>query len=77
MNVISVMNRAIALKEAIEVALVTTCMAKDSPVGKGSRPDFVRFGRIPVNFKGALMVPDLSAACLADAKQHNNKKQRT
>ena len=32
------------------------------------RPDFLRFASIPVNFKGALMVPDLSAACLAEAK---------
>ncbi len=32
------------------------------------RPDFLRFSSIPVNFKGALMVPDLSAACLAEAK---------
>ena len=68
-----------ALKEEIEMALTQTCMAKDSPVGKGSRPDFVRFDHIPVNFKGALMVPDLSAACLAEAKRQglgSSKKQK-
>ena len=73
----SVMDRAVALKDKIEVALTTTCLEKDSPVGKGSRPDFVRFDKIPLNFKGALMVPDLSAACLAHAKHQKNKKQRT
>lgn len=72
-------ERAAALKMEIEVALTTTCVAKDSPVGKGSRPDFVRFDAIPVNFKGALMVPDLSTACLQEAKSlgvGNSKKQK-
>ena len=61
-------EKATAAQAAIEKALTATCKAKDSVVGKGSRPDFLRFDSIPVNFKGALMVPDLSAACLADAK---------
>ncbi|HOI73012.1 MAG TPA: class I adenylate-forming enzyme family protein [Syntrophales bacterium] len=31
-------------------------------VSKGSRPDFVRFAPIPLNFKGAILVPELKKA---------------
>ena len=37
--------------------------AKGSGVSKGSVPDFVRFGTVPVNFKGAVQVPELVAQC--------------
>jgi len=34
-------------------------------VSKGSRPDFVRFAPIPLNFKGAILVPELKKAFAA------------
>jgi len=28
-------------------------------VSKGSRPDYVRFARIPISFNGAILIPQL------------------
>jgi len=28
-------------------------------VSKGARPDYIRFAKIPLNFKGAVLVPQL------------------
>jgi hypothetical protein len=53
---------------AVSAALLGAVRAKGSGVGKGCWPDFVRFGTIPVNFKGAIKVPELTAACTEEAK---------
>jgi hypothetical protein len=41
-------------------------------VAKGFRPDYVRFASIPVNFKGALLVPELKRA-FAEFLSQNRK----
>ena len=39
--------------------------AAKGSVSKGSRPDRLRFAKIPRNFKGAILVPDLKKDCEA------------
>ena len=39
-------------------------------VSKGARPDGLRFGRIPRNFKGAVLAKELAAACAEDFPRH-------
>lgn len=51
----------------LSTALLTGVRGKTSYVGKGSWPDFVRFGEVPRNFKGAIQVPELEAMALAEA----------
>ena len=61
-------DAATAIQSEISNALLVDARSKASGVSKGSWPDFVRFDRIPVNFKGAIRIPDLDAACTEDAK---------
>jgi hypothetical protein len=51
--------RAQAKRSDIEATFLSAC---SKAVSKGSKPDRVRFGIIPRNFKGAIQVPDLKAA---------------
>ena len=64
-------------KSNFETALadefVSAACQKDSGISKGSRPSFVRFGQIPRNFKGAILVKELKADWERELK---NKKRR-
>jgi acyl-CoA synthetase (AMP-forming)/AMP-acid ligase II len=51
------LNEEIAHREE---ELKATFIEKASrKVSKGSRPDYVRFARIPISFKGAILIPQL------------------
>lgn len=58
---------------ALADEFVSVACQKDSGISKGSRPSFVRFGQIPRNFKGAILVKELKADWERELK---NKKRR-
>eukprot|EP00944_MAST-04C_sp_MAST-4C-sp1_P011930 g11930.t1 len=58
---------------ALANEFVSAACQKDSGISKGSRPSFVRFGQIPRNFKGAILVKELKADW---ERELENKKRR-
>lgn len=58
--------KAVGVKDAFTAALTVAAKKAKDVVGKASVPDFVRFGAIPRNFKGAILVKQLLVEASVD-----------
>ena len=71
---------AAATRERIREAFASGVMGRG--VSKGAKPDALRFGVVPRNFKGAVLIRDLTQAWKAaagrdDSTEPDSKKART
>ena len=62
-------------KAILAEKFISDACDKNSGISKGSKPSFIRFGTIPRNFKGAILVKDLKYNWEEELKNRKKQKQ--
>jgi hypothetical protein len=68
---IELTEEALPMQPALEEQFIAKATGR---VSKGSRPDYVRFAKIPVSFKGAVLFPRLKQEFSDALKTEGNKR---